>query len=92
MFINIPLIIVPPCSNGASLDNVIYRSQPVERGMTPFFDDLASVGPFEGGPKSWRWLLMRKVDFCNRCAGRCSYHCTYIGIFEPSTKNTLESC
>ena len=59
-FIDNPLIIVPPCSNGSSLNNVISRTQPVEGGMTPFFDDLASVGPFEDGPKAWRWLLMQE--------------------------------
>ena len=51
-FINGPLIIVPPCSNGSSLNNVISRTQPVEGGMTPFFDDLALVGPFEDGRES----------------------------------------
>ena len=81
MFINGPLIIVPPCSNGAPLNGVISCSHPVGGDKTPFFDDLASVGLFEGGPKSWRWLLMRKVDFCIRCTGGCSYHGTYVAFF-----------
>ena len=65
MFINGPLIIVPPCSNGAPLNGVISRSHPVGGDKTPFFDDLASVGLFEGGPKSWRWLVMHKGVCCN---------------------------
>ena len=86
MFINGPLIIVPPCSNGAPLNSVISRSQPVGGDKTPFFDDLASVGLFEGGPKSWRYLLGRKVAFCNRCAGRCSYHSTYVAFLSASAE------
>ena len=80
MFINGPLIIVPPCSNGAPLNGVISRSHPVGGDKTPFFDDLASVGLFEDGPKSWGRLLVRAVVICNRCAGRCCYHGTYVAF------------